>query len=207
MYFRIKPKNMSAMPKEKIQKEIEVLKTVIALSGYNLELSVFSSYENYDDVVQNYYDKAEEYRRENPKDIRIEMLSEDIRELYEINATRSGAKEFYIILRLNIAQRRDMDNAIMKTEKLIAEGDFNVKLSQGDELFDSIRTRITTGRYYSLDGLGSFLVMSYIFIGVSFIASLVGIIGVFAQDSVFVALFAIANGLVCFCLHTLKRYE
>jgi len=172
---------MSAMPKEKIQKEIEVLKTVIALSGYNLELSVFSSYENYDDVVQNYYDKAEEYRRENPKDIRIEMLSEDIRELYEINATRSGAKEFYIILRLNIAQRRDMDNAIMKTEKLIAEGDFNVKLSQGDELFDSIRTRITTGRYYSLDGLGSFLVMSYIFIGVSFIASLVGIIGVFCS--------------------------
>ena len=146
VYFRIQPKNISAMPKEKIQKEIEGLKTVIALSGYNLELSVFSSYENYDDVVQNYYDKAEEYRKENPKDIRIELLSEDIRELYEINATRSGAKEFYIILRLNIAQRRDMDNAIMKTEKLIAEGDFNVKLSQGDELFDIIQVYLENFR-------------------------------------------------------------
>ena len=139
IFFKIQPKNISAMPKDKINQEIEGLKTVIAITSYNLELAVFSSYENYDDVVQSYRDLSDVYREANSKDVRIDLLNDDIRELYEINATRSGAKEFYIILRLNMAQRKDMDNAIMKTEKLISEGNFAVKMSQGDELFDIIQ--------------------------------------------------------------------
>jgi len=139
VYFRIMPENISAMPKNKVQEKIEGLKTLIALSSYNLELAVFSSYENFDDIVENYREKRDDFWEQNPKDPRIDILNEDARNLYEINATRSGAKEFYVILRLNMAQRKDMKNAIMKTEKLIAEGDFDVKMSTGNELFDIIQ--------------------------------------------------------------------
>ena len=146
MYFKVQPKNISAMPKDKIQKEVDGLKTILALSSYNLEISIFSSYENYEDVVQNYRDKIDQYHEENPKDVRISLLEDDIQELYEINATRSGAKEFYITLRLNMAQRKDMDNAIMKTEKLIAEGGFNVRIAQGSELFAIIQVYLENFR-------------------------------------------------------------
>jgi len=146
VYFKVQPKNISAMPKDKIQKEVDGLKTILALSSYNLEISIFSSYENYEDVVQNYRDKIDQYHEENPKDVRISLLEDDIQELYEINATRSGAKEFYITLRLNMAQRKDMDNAIMKTEKLIAEGGFNVRIAQGSELFAIIQVYLENFR-------------------------------------------------------------
>jgi len=88
----------------------------------------------------------DEYRKQNPRDVRIGLLEDDIHELYEINATRSGAKEFYITLRLNMAQRKDMDNAIMRTEKLIAEGGFNVRIAQGSELFAIIQVYLENFR-------------------------------------------------------------
>jgi len=43
VYLKVQPKNISAMSKAKIQKEVDGLKTVLALSSYNLEISIFSS--------------------------------------------------------------------------------------------------------------------------------------------------------------------
>lgn len=146
VFFRVSPKNISAMPQEKIRQEIDGLKTLIALTAFNLELSLFSSYENYDDVVQHYRDLMEVYRDTNPKDIRIGLLEADIKELNEINATRSGAKEFYIVLRLNMAQRKDMENSIRHTERLIAEGGLTPKTAQGAELFDLIQVYLENFR-------------------------------------------------------------
>ena len=139
VFFRIAPKNISAMPQEKIRQEIEGLKTIIALAPQNLELTLFSSYENYDDVTCHYRDLIEVYRKVNPKDIRINLLEDDIRGLNEINATRSGAKEFYVVLRLNMAQRKDMENSIRQNERLISEGGLTPKVLQGSELFDLIQ--------------------------------------------------------------------
>ena len=136
IFFRVSPKNISAMPQEKIRQEIDGLKALIAMTTHNLELSTFSSYENYDDVVQHYRNLIDAYRKADPKDIRIVLLESDIRELNEINATRSGAKEFLILLRLNMAQRRDMEINIRKIEKLIVEGGLSPKILQGGELFD-----------------------------------------------------------------------
>ena len=36
VFFRVSPKNISAMPQDKIRQEIEGLKTIIALSSHNL---------------------------------------------------------------------------------------------------------------------------------------------------------------------------
>ena len=146
VYFRVSPKNISAMSQEKIRQEIEGLKTIIALSSYNLEISLFSGYENYDDIVQNYHQLIDDYHKTNPKDIRIALLEADIRELGEINATRSGAKEFYMTLRLNMAQRWDMETAIRKTEKLLADGGLSPKITQGKEFYNLIQVYLENFR-------------------------------------------------------------
>ena len=139
VFFRVLPKNISAMPAMKIKQLIDNFKIILSLTKYNLELISFSSYENYDDVLDFYRHLKEGYRDSNNNDIRISLLEQDISYLNEINATRSGSKDFFILLRLNIAQRKNMENSIRETEKLISEGGLSPIAVKGRELFDIIQ--------------------------------------------------------------------
>ncbi|MDR0572090.1 MAG: hypothetical protein LBG48_04535 [Rickettsiales bacterium] len=146
IFFRVSPKNISAMSEKKIREEINNFKTALSLTKHNLELIAFSSYENYDDVVQDYYHRIEFYRRENQDDIRISILESDIEYLNEINATRSGAKEFFIVLRINIIGRKNMYFSIRETEKLITEGGLNPQIVKGHKLFEIIQVYLENFR-------------------------------------------------------------
>ena len=134
IFYKIQPINISAMPAPKIKQYIDSFGMVLSLTKYELELISFPSYENYDDVIETYKTRIEQYRRENPSDRRIDLLEEDIRSLNEINATRSGAKEFFILLRLNIGKRRELDVAVAETRKLISDANLNPDIVVGENL-------------------------------------------------------------------------
>ena len=85
------------------------------------------------------------------------------------------------------------------------------------KVLDGIKQRITTGNYAPLEGLGSFLVLSYISIGFSILIAFTGMVGIFdlhnlvnLPPSVFLwrtmLIFANSIGMLL-CLRTLKRFE
>ena len=139
VFFRVLPQNISALPERKVKQVIDNFKTLLSLTKHSLELVSFSSYENYDDVLEFYRKKMEVYRNKDSNDARIQILAYDIEYLNEINATKSGSKEFFILLRLNIAQRKDMELSIRETLKFISEGGLSPQLVEGRELFDIIQ--------------------------------------------------------------------
>jgi len=71
------------------------------------------------------------------------------------------------------------------------------------KVLSSIRSRILSGKYSSLEGLGSFLVLSYIIIGINIIVLIIGL-GTFSIG----LLFLLANSVgMILCLRTLKKFE
>jgi len=82
------------------------------------------------------------------------------------------------------------------------------------KVLDSIRERMTTGRYCSLEGLGSFLVLNYIgivlYAVIAFVDMAVGLGEAAATSFAFPwgVMFAVTHGAgLLLCLRTLKRFE
>ncbi|MCL2573455.1 MAG: hypothetical protein FWE34_02755 [Defluviitaleaceae bacterium] len=75
------------------------------------------------------------------------------------------------------------------------------------KVLNGIRARITTNQFVPLEGLGSFLFISYILIGLSIAESIVGIFGIGGPLSLGI-LFTITNGFgMILCLRVLKRID
>jgi hypothetical protein len=138
-FFRVLPKNIAVMPAQEIRKEIESLSAMLSLAKDDLEFIAIPSYENYDDITMYYQKQRDHFREHDGNDIRAKLLESDIRYLSEINATRSGAKEFYIMLRLPISKRKEMDVTVKSCEKLINEAGFSPRVACGNELFDIVQ--------------------------------------------------------------------
>jgi len=152
VFFRIQPKNISAMPEEKLIQEIESFETVLDLSKYSFESFTFSSYQKFDDQIEYYkslIEINEEENRERVKqklpqhksnDVKNRVLKNSINYLKEINATRSGAKMFYFILKINIPMRKIMDTIIKEFERLLHEAGFFPRIADYNELKEIIGT-------------------------------------------------------------------
>jgi len=71
------------------------------------------------------------------------------------------------------------------------------------KILNSIRLRVLSGKYSSLEGLGSFLILSYIAIGIAVVVFIFEI-GAFSPG----LLFALINSAgMILCLRTLKKFE